>query len=79
MVLEKTLESPLDCKEIQPVHSEGDQPWDFFGRNDAKAETPALWPPHVKSCLIGKDFDAGRDWGQEEKRTTEDEMAGWHH
>ena len=66
-------------KEIQPVHSEGDQPWDFFGRNDAKAQTPALWPPHVKSWLIGKDSDAGRDWGQEEKGTTEDEMAGWHH
>ena len=65
MVLEKTLESPLDCKEIQPVHSEGDQLWDFFGRNDANAETPVLWPPHVKSCLIGKDSDAGRDWGQE--------------
>ena len=79
VVLEKTLESPLDCKEIQPVHSEGDQPWVFFGRNDAKAETPGLWPPHVKSCLIGKDSDAGRDWGQEEKGTTEDEMAGWHH
>ena len=79
MVLEKTLESPLDCKEIQPVHSEGDQPGDFFGRNDAKAETPALWPPHVKSRLIGKDSDAGRDWGQEEKGTTEDEMVGWHH
>ena len=76
MVLEKTLESPLDCKEIQPVHSEGDQPWDFFVRNDAKAETPVLWPPHAKSWLIGKDSDAGRDWGQEEKRTTEDEMAG---
>ena len=72
MVLEKALESPLDCKEIQPVHSEGDQPWDFFGRNDAKAETPILWPPHVKSWLIGKDSDAGRDWGQEEKGTT-----GW--
>ena len=69
----------LNCKEIQPVHSEGDQPWDFFGRNDAKAETPVLWPPHVKSWLIGKDSDAGRDWGQEEKGTTEDEMAGWHH
>ena len=79
MVLEKTLESPLDCKEIQPVHSEGHQPWDFFGRNDAKAETPVLWPPHAKSWLIGKDSDAGRDWGQEEKGTTEDEMAGWHH
>ena len=76
VVLEKTLESPLDCKEIQPVHSEGDQPWDFYGRNDAKAETPILWPPHAKSWLIGKDSDAGRDWGQEEKGTTEDEMAG---
>ena len=64
MVLEKTLESPLDYKEIQPVYSEGDQPWDFFGRNDAKAETSVLWPPHAKSCLIGKDSDAGRDWGQ---------------
>ena len=79
VLLEKTLESPLDCKETQPVHSEGDQPWDFFGRNDAKAEAPVLWPPHVKSWLIGKDSDAGRDWGQEEKGTTEDEMAGWHH
>ena len=79
MVLEKTLESPLDCKEIQPVHSEGDQPWVFFGRNDAKAEAPVLWPPHVKSKLIGKDPDAGRDWGQEEKGMTEDEMARWHH
>jgi len=76
VVLEKTLESPLDCKEIQPVHSEGDQPWDFFGRNDAKAETPVLWPPHAKSWLTGKDSDAGRDWGQEEKGTTEDEIAG---
>ena len=76
--VEKTLESPLDCKEIQPVHSEGDQPWDFFGRNDAKAETPVLWPPHAKSWLIGKDSDVGRDWGQE-KGMTEDEMAGWHH
>ena len=79
MVLEKTLESPLDCKEIQPVHSEGDQPWDFFGRNDAEAETPILWPSHAKSLLIGKDSDAGRDLGQEEKRTTEDEMARWPH
>ena len=79
VVLEKTLASPLACKEIQPGHSEGDQPWDFFGRNDAKAETPILWPPHAKSWLIGKDSDAGRDWGQEEKGTTEDEMAGWHH
>ena len=77
MVLEKTLESPLDCKEIQPVHSE-DQPWDFFGRNDAKAETPVLWPPHEKTRLLEK-TDAGRDWGQEEKGTTEDEMVGWHH
>ena len=64
MVLEKALESPLDCKEIQPVHSEGDQPWDFFGRNDAKAETPVPWPPLVKGLLIGKDSDAGRDWGR---------------
>ena len=79
VVLEKTLESPLDCKEIQPVHSEGDKPWNFFGRNDAKAETPVLWPPHAKSWLIGNDSDAGRDWRQEEKRMTEDEMAGWHH
>ena len=79
VVLEKSLESPLDCKEIPPVHSEGDQPWDFFGRNDAKADAPVLWPPHEKSWLIGKDSDAGRDWGQEEKGTTEDEMAGWHH
>ena len=79
VVLAKTLESPLDCKEIQPVHSEGDQPWDFFGRNDAKAEIPVLWSPHANSWLIGKDSDAGRDWGQEEKGTTEDEMAGWDH
>ena len=79
MVLEKTLESPLDCNEIYPIHSEGDQPWDFFGRNDAKAETPVLWPPHEKSGLIGKDSDAGKDWGQEEKRMTEDVMVGWHH
>ena len=78
VMLEKTLESPLDCREIQPVHSEGDQPWDFFGRNDDKAEAPVLWPPRVKSWLIGKDSDAGRDWGQE-KGTTEDEMAGLHH
>ena len=79
MVLEKTPESPLDFEEIQPVHSERDQPWGFFGRNDAKAETPVLRPPHAKSRLIGKDFDAGRDWGQEEKGTTEDEMTGWHY
>ena len=76
MVLEKTLESPLDCKEIQPVHLKEISP--FFGRNDAKAETPVLWPPHAKSGLIGKDSDAGRDWGQDEKGMTEDEMAGWH-
>ena len=79
MVLEKTLGSPLDCKEIQQVHSKGNQPWVFFGRNDAKAETLVLWPPHAKSRLIGKDSDAGRDWGQEETGTTEDEMDGWHH
>ena len=66
-------------KEIQPVHSKGDQSRVFFGRTDAKAETPVLWPPHAKSWLIGKDSDAGRDWRQEEKGTTEDEMAGWHH
>ena len=64
VVLENILESPLDCKEIQPVHFEGDQPWDFFGRNDAEDETPVLWPPHAKSWLIGKDSDAGRDWGR---------------
>ena len=79
VVLEKTLESPLDCKEIQPVHSKGDQSWVFTGRTDAKAEAPVLWPPHVKSRLIGKDSDAGRDWEQEEKGMTEDEMAGWHY
>ena len=79
VVLEKTLKSPLDCKEIQPVHPKGDQSWVFIGRTDAKAETPILWPPHAESWLIGKDSDAGRDWGQEEKGTTEDEMAGWHH
>ena len=79
MVLKKTLESPLDCKEIQPAHCEGDQPWDFFRGNDAETETPVLWPPHAKSCLTGKDSDAGRDWGQEEKGMTEDEMAGWHY
>ena len=79
LMLLNTLESPLDCKEIQPVHSEGDQPWVFIGRTDAEDETPILWPPHAKSRLIGKDFDAGRDWGQEEKGMTKDEMAGWHH
>ena len=79
VVLEKTLESPLDCKEIQPIHSEGDKPWEYFGRNYAKSETPVLWLPHAKSWLIGKDSDAERYWGHEEKGTTEDEMAGWHH
>ena len=74
MVLEKTLESPLGCKEIQSVHPK-DRFWVFFGMNDAKAETPVLWPPHAKSWLIGKDSDAGRDWGKEEKVTTEDEMT----
>ena len=78
-MLEKTLECPLDCKEIQSVHSKGDQTWVFFGRNDAKAETPVLCPPHVKSSLTEKDSDAGRDWGHEEKGMTEDEIAGWHH
>ena len=78
VVLGKTLESPLDCKEIQPVHPEGDQSWVFIGRTDAEAETPVLWVPHAKSWLIGKDPDAGRDWGQEEKGMTEDEIAGWH-
>ena len=79
VVLEKTLESLLDCKEIQPVYPKRDQSWVFFGRTDVKAETPILWPPHAKGWLIGKDSDVGRDWGQEEKGTTEDEMAGWHH
>ena len=78
-MLEKTLEIPLDCKEIQSVHSKGDQSWVFFGRTDAETETPIFWPPHVKSWLIEKDSDAGRDWRQEEKGMTEDEMAGWHH
>ena len=79
VVLEKTLESPLDCKEIQPVHSEGDQSWVFIGGTDAKAETPILWPPDAKRWLIWKDPDAGKDWGQEEKGMTEDEMVGWHY
>ena len=79
MAVEKTLESPLDCKEIQPVRLKGDQSWVFIGRTDAKAETPILWPPHVKSWLIGKDPGAGRDWRQEEKGMTENEMVGWHH
>ena len=78
-MLEKTLEIPLDCKEIQSVHSKGDQSWVFFGRTDAETETPIFWPPHVKSWLIEKDSDAGRDWRQEEKGMTEDEMAEWHH
>ena len=75
----RSLESPLDCKEVQPVCSKRDQSWVFFGRTDANAETPIILPPHAKSWLIGKDSDAGRDWGQEEKGTAEDEMAGWHH
>ena len=79
VVLEKTLESPLDCKDIQPVHPKGNQSWVFFGRTDAKAETPILWPPHVKSWLTGKESDDGRDRRQEEKGTTKDEMAGWYH
>ena len=79
VVLKKTLESPLDHKEIQPVHSKGDQSWVFIGRTDAEAETPMLWSPHAKSWLTGKHPDAGRDWGQEEKGMAEDEMAGWHH
>ena len=77
VVLENTL--PLDCKEIQSVHPKGDQSWVFFGRNDAEAETPVLWPPHAKSWLIGKDSDAERNWGQEKKGMTEDEIAGWHY
>ena len=79
VVLEKTLESPLDCKEIQPVHPKGDQSWVFTGRTDFEAETPILWLPDAESQLIGKDPDAGKDWGQEKKGTTEDEMVGWHH
>ena len=79
VVLEKTLESPLDSKEIQPVHHKGDQSWVFIGRTNAEAEIPILWPPDVKSWLIWKDPDAGKDWGQEEKGTTEDEMVGWYH
>ena len=79
VVLEKTHESPLDCKVIQPVHPKGDQSWVFIGRTDAKAETPILWPPHATSWLTEKDPDDGRDWGQEEKVVTEDKIAGWHH
>ena len=79
VVLEKTLESPLDFKEIKPVNPKGNQSWIFIGRIDAGAETPILWPPDVKNWLIGKDPDAGKDWRQEEKGTTEEEMVGWHH
>ena len=79
MVLRKTFESPLDCKEIQAVHPKGDQSWVFIERTNVEAETPILWPSNANSRLIGKDSDVGRDWGQEEKWTTEDEMAGWHH
>ena len=79
VVLEKTLESPLDCKEIQPVHPKGDQSWVFIGRTDVEVETPIFWPPDMKSWLIWKDPDAGKDWGQEEKGITEDKMVGWHH
>ena len=78
-LLNKTLESPLDCKKIQPVHSKGDQSWVFIGGTDDKAEAPILWPPDAKSWLIWKDPDAGKDWGQKEKGITEDEMVGWHH
>ena len=78
VVLEKTLESPLECKEIKPVHPKGNQSWIFIGRNDAEAEALILWPPDVKNWLIGKDPDAEKDWRQEEKGTTEDEMVGWH-
>ena len=79
VVLEKTLESPLDCKEIQLVHPKGDESWIFIGRTDVEAETPILWPPDAKNWLIWKDPDAGKDWRQEEKGTTEDEMVGWYH
>ena len=79
MVLEKTLERPLDSKEIQPVHPKGNQSWIFIGRTDAEAETPILWPPDAKNWFSGKYLDAGKDWGLEEKGTTEDEMIGWHH
>ena len=79
MVLEKTLESPLDCEEIHPVHHKGERFWVFTGRTGVEAETPILWPPDAKNSLFGKDPDAGRDWGQEEKEMTENEMVGWHH
>ena len=78
VLLEKTLENPLDCKEIKPVNPKGNQPWIITRRTDAEAEAPTLWPPNTKSQLLGKDPDAGKDWGQE-KRVTEDEMVGWHH
>ena len=78
-MLEKTLESPLDCKEIQPVHPKGDQSWVLIGRTDLEAETPVLWPPDVKSWFVGKDPDAGKTWSQEEKGMPEDEIVGWHH
>ena len=78
VVLEKTLESPLDCKEIQPVHRKGNQSWIFIGRTDAEAETPILWPPDAKNWLIGKDPDLGKDWGWEEKGSTEGEIVGWY-
>ena len=79
VVLEKTLESPLDSKETKPVHPKGNQPWIFIGRADAEAEAPILWAPDVKNWLLGKDRNAGKDWRQEEKGVTEDEMVGWHH
>ena len=79
LMLGRPLESPLDCKEIKPVNPEGNQPWTFIGRTDAEAEAPVFWPADAKSWLIGKDPDAGKDWGQEEKAPTEDEMVGWHH
>ena len=79
VVVEKTLQSPLDCKEIKPVNPKGNQSWIFLGRTDAEAEAPILWPPDVKNWLTRKDPDAGKDWRQEEKGTTEDEMVGWHH
>ena len=78
-MLEKTLESPLHCEEIQPVHPKGDQSWVFIGRTDVEAETPVLWPPDAKNWLIWKHLAAGKDWGQGEKGMTEDEMAEWHH
>ena len=79
VVLEKTLESPLDCKEIKPVNPKGNQSWLFIGRTDAEAETPLLWPPDMKNWLTGIDPDAGKGWRQEEREMTEDEMVGWHH